>query len=596
MGYTRKYLKIDLTNARIIECSLDLDLAKQYIGGKGLGAKILYDNMSARISPLSPDNILLFMTGPLTGTTIQTSGRWCIVTKSPHTGLFTDSHIGGKFGYKLKLAGFDFIQIQGKAESPSYIQISDERVSIHPADMLWRKGTFETERTLKARHKESEVLSIGPAGENLVTYACASTDKTHIAGRGGIGAIMGSKNLKAVVVNGRKSIELADQKTFNALVKEFNKKVLANPAVQYRHEIGTAMWVKMSNEGGFLPTRNFKSGVFEGSNKISGERMRDEFVIGHTACYMCGIACGKRTRFKKGKYAGLEVDGPEYETIALLGSNCGIDDLGAIAKSSQLCDDLGLDTISAGGTIAFAMEASEKGILEQNEVEDLRFGNDDAIHKLLQLIAMRQGIGELLSKGSLEAAEKLGHDSSHFAIQVKGLELAGVEPRGSWGMALAYSTADRGGCHQRCWTPSAELKGVIPRLSMKGIPKFVKDSQDERSVCFSLVVCDFLPFDIEEMVALLNAATGFSYTSESYLTTGERIWNLTRMFNVREGITAKDDVLPLRFYTEKMPEGFAKGEKISKETLEEAKAEYYRLRGWNKGGIPTEEKLASLGL
>jgi aldehyde:ferredoxin oxidoreductase len=596
MGYVGKYLKIDLTDDRIKEYSLDLDLARQYIGGKGLGAKILYDNLDSQISPLSPNNILLFITGPLTGTSIQTSGRWCIVTKSPHTGLFTDSHIGGKFGYKLKRAGFDFIQIQGKADSPSYIQISDEGVTIHPANSLWGKGTFETEHTLKERHQGSEIVSIGPAGENLVTYACALTDKTHIAGRGGIGAVMGSKNLKAVVVNGNKSIDAADPKTFNVLVKEFNKKVLANPAVQFRHEIGTAMWVSMSNEGGFLPTRNFQSGVFEGADRISGERMRDEFVIGHTACYMCGIACGKRTRFKEGKYAGLEVDGPEYETIALLGSNCGIDDLGAIAKSSWLCDDLGLDTISAGGTVAFAMEASEKGILKQNDVTNLRFGNSEAVHKLLQLIARRQGVGEILSKGSLAVAEKLGQNSSHFAIQVKRLELAGVEPRGSWGMALAYSTADRGGCHQRCWTPSAELKGVIPRLSMKGIPKFVKDSQDERSVCFSLVVCDFLPFNIKEMVALLNAASGFSYTPETYLTTGERIWNLTRMFNVREGVTAKDDVLPLRFLTEKMPEGFAKGEKISKATLEKARAEYYSLRGWNRDGIPTEGKLESLGI
>jgi aldehyde:ferredoxin oxidoreductase len=352
----------------------------------------------------------------------------------------------------------------------------------------------------------------------------------------------------------------------------------------------------MSNEAGFLPTRNFQSGVFESAELISGERMKNDFVIGHTACYRCGIACGKTTRFVTGHYDGLQVDGPEYETIALLGSNCGIDNLGAIAKSSQLCDDLGLDTISTGGSIAFALEASEKGILRQTDVVDLKFGNETAVHTLIELIANRQGIGELLSEGSFAAAIELGEDSSNFAIQVKELELPGVEPRGSWGMALAYSTADRGGCHQRCWTPSAELGGAIPRLDMKGVPRYVKEVQDERAVCFSLVVCDFLPFEVTEMTELLNAATGFTFTPQSYLTTGERIWNLTRLFNIREGLSGADDILPKRFHQEKAPAGFAKGKLIKQTVLDEAKREYYRIRGWNKKGIPTKEKLQSLGI
>ncbi len=596
MGYMGKYLEIDLSKERVTDYSLNMSLAEKYIGGKGLGARLLYDNLDAGVNPLGPENIILFMTGPLTGTTVQTSGRWCIVTKSPQTGTFNDSHIGGRFAPKIKRAGFDFLIIRGKADSPCYLLVSDECVDILKADDLWGLGTFETEDKLKARHPGSEVASIGPAGENLVSYASIVTGKTHAAGRGGTGAVLGSKNLKAIVAKGETSIETMDSIRFKELTREFSKKVLNDINAQQYREIGTVVWVNMSNYGGFLPTRNYKSGYSESAEAISGERMAEEYVVGHSACYGCNIACGKKTRFTEGKYAGLEVEGPEYETVALLGSNCGIYDMGAIAKSSQICDDLGIDTISAGATISFAMEASERGVLIQDDIDELMFGNDEAVHKLLHLVAEKQGVGKLLSKGSLAAAEQLGHNSAHYAIQVKGLELAAVEPRGSWSMALAYSTADRGACHQRCWTPTAELKGEIPRFSMEGVPKYVKETQDERAVCGSLVVCDFLPFQIPEMIEMLNAATGFSFTEDSYLTTGERIWNLTRMFNVREGMDAKDDVLPERFSEEELQDGPAKGQIMTKDTLEKSKAEYYTLRGWDDNGMPTKEKLRLLGL
>ncbi len=486
--------------------------------------------------------------------------------------------------------------VHGRARSPCYLHISDEGVDILAAADLWGLGTYDTESALRKRHPESEVTSIGPAGENLVTYACAVTDRTHVAGRGGIGAVMGSKNLKALVAHGRNSIDAADPKRFKRLATDFRKKVLENPSVKMRHDLGTAIWVRMSNEAGFLPTRNFRSGVFEGANAISGERMRDEFVIGHTACYACGIACGKVTRFEKGKYAPLEVDGPEYETTALLGSNCGINDLAAIAKSSQMCDNLGLDTISTGGSIAFAIEASENGLLKQSDVSNLRFGNASATHQLINLIAKREGVGDLLSEGVLRAAERLGLSSPSYAIHVKGLELPGVEPRASWGMALAYATADRSGCHQRCWTPSAELGGTLPRFSMNRVPEYVKKVQDERSMCFSLVLCDFLPFEVPEMVEILNSVTDFSLTEQDYLKTGERIWNLIRLFNVREGISSSDDVLPERFTNERLPEGDGQGLMIQEETFEKAKAEYYALRGWSNEGIPTNKLLKFLGL
>ncbi|TFG13754.1 aldehyde ferredoxin oxidoreductase [Candidatus Thorarchaeota archaeon] len=596
MGYMGKYLRVDLSDESITKYSLDISFARKFIGGKGLGAKLLYDGLDAGVNPLSPDNMILFMTGPLTGTSIQTSGRWCIVTKSPQTGIFNDSHIGGHFGYRLKRSGYDYIEVDGKASSPSFLEISEEHVDIHPAADLWGQGTFETERILKNRYPKSEVISIGPAGENLVLYACAVTGKTHIAGRGGVGAVMGSKNLKALVVHGQRPIETSDPTKFAELSQDLRKRVFSNPGVKLRHELGTVMWVRRANDAGILPTHNFQSGTFDGAEAISGERMRDEHVIGHTACYACGIACGKTTKFESGDYAPLEVDGPEYETTALLGSNCGIDNLAAIAKLSQICDDLGLDTISTGGSVAFAIEASNKGVLLQEDIDNLEFGNAKAVIQLVNLIATRRGVGDILARGSLSAAQQLNEDSVGFAIQVKGMELPGVEPRASWGMALAYATADRGGCHQRCWTPSAELSGALPRFSMKGVPQYVKEVQDERAVCYSLVLCDFLPFDVPEMVDILNSATGFSFTEESYIETGERIWNLIRMFNVREGISSCDDVLPERFTSETLPNGDGKGLKVPSSVFATARGEYYRLRGWDQTGIPSDKLLKSLHL
>ncbi|PWI49300.1 aldehyde ferredoxin oxidoreductase [Candidatus Heimdallarchaeota archaeon B3_Heim] len=596
MGYMGKYLEVNLNTEKIAEKTIDKSYGKTWIGGKGLGAKILYDTLSPKVDPFSPENVLLLMTGPLTGTSVQTSGRWTVVTKSPHTGIFLDSHVGGKFGHRLKRAGFDYITIEGQAAEPKYLEVTSDGIDLHTATDYWGKGTYETESLLKKQHPGGEVCAIGPAGENLVTFANIVTDRTHTAGRGGAGAVMGSKNLKAIVTHGTEKIEANDPEQFKKLTRTFTKKVRNNPGVKRRHEIGTVMWVKMANEAGFLPTHNFQAGVFEDADKVSGERMRDEFVVGHTACYRCSIACGKTTRFDQGKYAGLEVDGPEYETTALLGASCGLNDLGAIAKANEICDDLGIDTITAGGTIAFAMEATEKGLLRQNEIDTLEFGNDDAVHAMLRLLAFRKGIGDFFAQGSLSAAKKLGHDSSSYAIQVKGLELAGVEPRGSFGMALAYATSDRGGCHQRCWTPGAELDGRLTRFSFEGVPQFVKASQDERAACYSLVVCDFLPFDVPEMVEMLNAATGFDYSEESYLLTGERIWNLTRTFNVREGISAKNDVLPNRFSQEAAPKGDPKGQLIKQSDFESAKGEYYSLRGWNTNGVPTPEKIDKLGI
>ena len=595
-GYMGKSLEVDLAKKEIKITDLNEEWARMFIGGKGLGARLLYESVEPGLDPLAPENPLIFITGPLTATSASTSGRWAVVTKSPHTGIFLDSQVGGHFGAQLKMAGFDCLTMRGKANAPVYLHIKDSQCQILDAPELWGKGVFETERILKKRHPGAKVGSIGPAGENLVSYACISFDLYRQAGRGGAGAVMGSKNLKAVVVEGSYKVGYADPDGFAAKVKSLRKLISDHPAMMERREIGTPLWVDKANRAGFLPTRNFSSGVFELADEISGETMRRKIVVKNRACYGCPILCGKLSRVDEGKHQGIEVEGPEYETIALLGSNCGIGSIKAVAHANMLCDDLGLDTISTGGVIGFAMECYRKGLLKEADGLHLEFGDENALLAMIEKIARREGIGELFSGGVRKAAQAIGQGTEKFAIHVKGLELPGVDPRGAWGMALAYATSDRGGCHQRCWTPSAELAGTLKRFSTEGVAQFVKDTQDERAVCFSLVLCDFVPFSVEDFVELLNLATGFDLTAAEYLAAGERIWNLTRMFNVREGMRRRDDTLPARLMEEPLPEGGAQGQVVTREALDRMLNEYYKLRGWNEDGIPGEDELRELGL
>ena len=600
-GYIGKILRVDLTERRISTEKLDAEIAKKFIGGKGLGAKILYDSLKLGTDPLSPENILIFASGPLTATLAPTSARWAVVTKSPLTNIFLDCQVGGYFGAAMKLAGFDCIIMEGKADSPVYLWVHDGNAEILNAGDLWGKGCFETENTLKKRLGESaHVASIGPAGENLVRYACISVDKYRQAGRGGAGAVMGSKNLKAVAVRSASyKIEYADPEGFREAAKKALKVIRENSFIPLRRKYGTPIWVAPVNKAALLPTRNFRTGVFEKAENISGETMRDKIVVKDGTCYNCIIQCWKYTHVESGKYKVDELAGPEYESIALLGSDCGVGSIEAVAHASMLCDDLGLDTISTGNSIAFAMECYERGLLTADDTDglELKFGNADAEIEMVKKIAYRKGLGNLLAEGVRRASKKIGDGSEKFAMHVKGLEIPGYDPRGAFGMALAYATSDRGACHQRAWTVRAEIEGKLePRFSTKGRARFVKETQDERAMCFSLVLCDFAPLEVKHFVELLNKATGFNFTVEDYLKTGERIWNLTRLFNVREGITRKDDTLPPRFMEEPLPEGATKGQVVTKEMLDEMLDEYYALRGWDKNGVPTEEKLKELGL
>ncbi len=588
-SYTGKILRIDLSKDRISEGRLKERDAKKFIGGKGFGAKLLFDEIDPQIDPLSPRNTLILSTGPLTGTLAPTSGRWCIVTKSPLTSLFLDSQIGGYFGAEMKKAGYDFIIIKGKAESPVYITIENEDVEINNAENLWGKHSFETEEILKDKGR---VLSIGVAGEKLVKFASINTDlrrneRGGNAGRGGAGAVMGSKNLKAVVIKGNKKIEYAYEEKFREAVKKSLKIIKENSFIPLRRKYGTPIWINPVNENKLLPTYNFSKGYFEKAENISGETMHEKIVVKNKSCFNCPIACGKFTKFNfNGKE--YELEGPEYETIALLGSNCGNERIEDIAYLSYLCDDFGLDTISTGNIIAFAIEAAKKGLIDL----DIDFNDPIKQGELIRKIVYREGIGDDLAEGVKRFSEKVG--GKEFAIQSKGMEFPGYDPRGAFGMALAYATSDRGACHQRVWTVRAEIEGNIkPRYGIEGRARLVKEGQDERACCFSLVLCDFAPFDVDTFVELLNTATGFEYSKEEYLKTGERIWNLTKIFNIKNGVTRKDESIPKRILEEKLEIDEAK---IGRENFEKMLSEYYELRGWDENGVPKKETLKNLDL
>ena len=589
-GYTGKILRIDLSTTKVTEENLHERDAEKFIGGKGLGAKLFFDNFDPTVDPFSPDNPLILCTGPLTGTTAPTGGRWCIVTKSPLTSLFLDSQVGGYFGAEIKKCGYDFIIIQGKADNPIYIVIQDSNVTIRDAHHLWGLNTTATEEALK---DEGRILSIGVAGENLVKFACINTDlfvhkgRGGNAGRGGAGAVMGSKNLKAVVIKGTNTIEYPDDEKFKDAVKKALKAINENSFIPVRRKYGTPIWINPVNENMLLPTYNFTRGFFEKADNISGETMHDKIVVKNTSCFSCPISCGKWTHFDfNGKT--YEFEGPEYESIALLGSNCGNETIEGVAYLSYLCDEYGLDTISAGNVIGFAVEAAKHGLIK----EKIDFNDPVVQGELIRKIAYREGDGSALAEGVKLFSETRG--GKNFAIHSKGLEFPGYDPRGAFGMALAYATSDRGACHQRVWTVRAEMQGgLTPRYGIEGRAAFVKENQDERACCFSLVLCDFAPFGVDMFVELLNTATGFEYTEESYMKTGERIWNLTKLFNIRNGVTRENETVPERIMEEELEKDEAR---IGREKFEKMLNEYYMLRGWDRNGVPTKEKLQELDL
>jgi aldehyde:ferredoxin oxidoreductase len=599
-GYTGNLLIVDLKRQSASVENTNLKDAKDFIGAKGLGAKILFDRLKKGTDPLSPDNILMFTTGPITGTVAQTSGRGTVVTKSPQTGLFLDSHFGGVFAAEMKRAGWDIIIIKNRADSPVYLAINNDNVEFKDASALWGKECLETHNILQDKEGKTKTAVIGPAGENLVKFSAITIDGHRHAGRGGSGAVMGSKNLKAIVLSGSTKVPLDKEDEFRKKAKEVLRQIQENDFVPKRRKYGTPYWVKPINEEGFIPTRNFQEGIFEFADQINAEIMQSRIVDGGGACFNCVIACWNKSSIKSGPFKGINMIGPEYETIALMGSNLGMKSIEDVAYICNVCNELGMDTISLGGVLGFAIEAYKKKIISKEDLNNnyIDWGKPKELAKLIKDIAYRRGkIADILAEGSKIASEKLGKGSKDFAVQVNGLEIPGYDPRGTFGMGLAYATSDRGACHQRAWTVKAELYSPeFERFSFKDKAQMVKDVQDERAAFFSLVLCDFAPISVENCVDMWNLSTGFDHTVESYLKCGERIWNLVRLFNIREGHNPSDDTLPERIFKDSFTKGPVKGVHIKKDDFEKSLQEYYSIRGWDNKGIPTKQKLEELGI
>jgi aldehyde:ferredoxin oxidoreductase len=611
-GWTGNVLRVDLSQPLVTVEELDRRIAENFIGGRGLGVKYLYDEINpATIDPLRGRNKLLFVTGPLTGTGAPGGNRYMVVTKAPLTGAIGESSAAGAFANAIKYAGYDMIIVEGKARKPVYLWIDDDRVEVRDGEHLWGKTTTETELAVIAEtHPDAKVACIGPAGENQVLFACVMNDMGRAAGRSGVGAVMGSKNLKAVAVRGTQGLKVADKTGFLTAMQAAYK-AIDTPDTEHFHQTGTPGVLSLVKEFGALPTRNFQTGVNAQWEKICGERLATTLSTRKNmglACPTCPVGCGRVTKVTNPKFTGEGV-GPEYETIGLLGSSCETNDLDAVSKAGFICNEMGMDTISTGGTIACAMELYEKGYLPMKDVGmPLNFGNSQAVVQLAEDIALKRGAGALLAEGSYRLAKRYGHPELHMGV--KKLEFASYDPRALQCMGMGYATNSRGGCHIRGEVQDLSLYNVqhwritkdhnvgpVDPLRWDDKPLLTADVQDWFCIIDSSGMCNFMFFlamDEDHARSLIETATGIDMGGyRGLMKTGERIFNLERLFNLKAGLTGADDTLPKRMLTEPMPDGPAKGMVVH---LSEMLPEYYRLRGWTPDGIPTRKKLEDLGL
>lgn len=610
-GYCGQILRVDLTKTTCEPEKLREDWARDFVGGKGLGVRYLYDVIPPGIDPYSPQNPVIFMTGPLTGTVASTMSRIAVVTKSPLTGTMSDSYSGSFFPAELKFAGFDGIVIVGRASTPTYLFAEDGHAELRDARDLWGRDVTQATDEVVLRCGGSgtsardapKVACIGPAGENRVRYAAVVFDKNHYAGRGGTGAVMGSKNLKAVAVRGTKhsqSLAINSNPQFLEVVRNSIKRdIRENPDAESMIKFGTPVVVDMCNDAGILPTRNFQTGVFPDADKINSDALVKQLLVKHTTtCFSCSIGCRNITKVKDGEFAGLEGEGPEYETLGLGGSNLAIGDIRAILKFNQECSRMGIDTISAGNVVGWAMELYERGLITKADTQglDLSFGNTAAAVALPGIIALRKGIGDILAEGVARASVKIGRGSERYALHCKGQEFPGYDPRGSFGMALAYATSDRGADHNRAWPVASEAFGKMDPFTGVGKAELVVKDQIRTSVKWSMCACDFIPIDLPIIAELLSASTGRKHTEEDVRKIGRRIWTLTRLFNVREGFSREQDVIPPRMYLDPLPDGNPKGKVVPKEDFETMLSDYYKLWGWDDQGKPTRAVVEELGL
>ncbi len=586
-----RILRIDLSKKKISSQPLTNEQADLFLGGRGLGAEILFRELPRGIDPLSPENKLIFATGPLTGTGAPTSGRYSVTTRSPLTGTIFDSNSGGHFGVQLKRGGWDAMVLDGRADRPSYIWIHDDATEIRNADHVWGLDTHATEDTVKSEtHKDAKVACIGPAGERQVLISSIINDKHRAAGRGGVGAVMGSKNLKAIAVLGNREPTIANKEEFTVAARMSLEAISKNPVTKDSlPNYGTAVLVNIMNEIGALPTFNFQRGYYEDADAISGETIRERLLEKRVACDACTIACGRATKIPGSDRQG---EGPEYETVWAFGAACGVRDLEGIAEANYLCNEYGLDTISTGSTIACAMELSASGHLSGGP----KFGDAEAMVNCVRLIGERSGIGNELAEGSLRLARRHGHPEC--SMSVKGLEMPGYDPRGIQGMGLAFATSNRGACHLRGYMISAEVLGnpcLVDRFKTDGKASLTILLQDISAATDSMVLCRFSQFAMNpgHYAHLLQTATGVPFTAMDLIHIGERIYNLERIFNARDGFNRKDDSLPMRLLETPLPEGHSKNTTVALDLMLD---EYYRLRGWTADGVPTTSTLSEVKL
>ncbi len=602
-AHTNKLLMIDLSRKSFETILVSDSLKSDFIGGKGYGAKLIYDQVPPGTDPLGKDNLLMFMPGPLTGT-MAPAMRGCVVTKSPLTGIFLDSYFGGSFSHEIKYAGYDGIIIKGQADTPVYIWIDDDQVEIRDAGHLWGTDTLEANRRIKEELNDEtiKIAGIGQAGEAQVLFALIGCEYNRQAGRGGAGAVMGSKNLKAIALRGSKPVAVNDPTRFMNACKKAFIELEESPDVDAFRVAGTASSVEYANETGLLPHKNYQNGTFSNASKLGDKGQSKHLWLGSSACMGCPIRCSKIGAVRTGKYKGIVTDIIEYESAALIGSNLDISDIKAVAHLVKLCDLYGMDSMSAGSVIGFAMEACEKGLIEAPQGIELKFGNVAAAEHLIHDIAGRKGeLGTLLSRGVKQAAKEIGGKAAQLAVHTKGLESPAWGPRGVSGMGLAYMTTDRGGCHQRGFPVAYELEGEweghpLDPLSPEGKAKMVVALQNYSAGTDTLVNCDFGSYGISAATyaELLSAATGQKADIDTFMETGERIWNLIRCFNLAHGLDTKMDTLPHRFVKEPLPDGPSRGHRISNEDMNHMRQEYYQLRGWDKKGIPLNKTLNRL--
>lgn len=608
-GKIYQIVRINLGTRKVEFQDLAPEIVEKYYGGAGLAAKILYEETDASPDPLGPDNLLLAFTGPFTGTSVPSSSRHHLMSRSPLTGLIGESNVGGSWGVHFKKAGFDGLVVAGLSDSPVYLWIHDGGVEIRDAGPIWGKDSYDSAAWLKGETSpKATVAVIGPAGERLAKVASIP----HIgrivraAARTGLGAVMGAKNLKAIVVYGSREIPVADQEALDKAVKAILPHI--RKATETFGKYGTSGGIDNYEKIGNFPIKNWKEGRWEGAAKISGVAMYNTVLSGRRACLLCPIACGRHVRITEGPYAPLECEGPEYESIGTLGGECLVDDLEAICKANELCNRYGLDTMSTGSVIAFAMEAFEKGILTRKDTEGvaLNWGSAGALIAMIHKMGKREGIGELMGEGSKKMAEALGRNAIEFAVQVKGLEPSAHDPRRFFSQALSYATAARGACHNASWSHPYEMALNMPEIGIleaqdpyqiEGKAEFTAKMQDFMCVMDTLLICRFTQVGkavtVQNQVDWLNLITGRQVDIGDFMKTGERVFNLKRLYNTRLGVSRKDDFLPPRFMTLKRT-----GEGLTNRLppMGQLLSDYYACRRWTEEGIPTPEKLAELGL